>query len=132
MATKTTSKSAARKPAATKTAAKATTHARKPAPAAASKAKPALEKAESDRRPSTTAAPAAKHRAEPAAKPAAPKPVTPRRDVETVSLIDEKKPKKKTADGEHKKATILPPISRIRASLEGAGRRAEALQAGRA
>ncbi len=114
MATKTTSKSAARKPAATKTAAKAPVPARKPAPAASSKSKPAPKKHEADLRPTTAAAsPAAKHHAEPAAKP-----VTPRRDVETVSLIDEKKPKKKAAEGETKKAPFLPPISRIRASLE--------------
>jgi translation initiation factor IF-2 len=42
-----------------------------------------------------------------------------RRDVETVSLIDEKQPRKKSADGELKtKSAVLPPISRIRASLE--------------
>src|SRR4029077_14562637 len=41
------------------------------------------------------------------------------RAVESVSLIDEKKPHKKSDDGEiKKKAAILPPISRIRASLE--------------
>src|SRR5438270_1849668 len=39
--------------------------------------------------------------------------------VESVSLIDKKRPQKKTADGEiKKKTTVLPPISRIRASLE--------------
>src|SRR5205807_7195354 len=39
--------------------------------------------------------------------------------VESVSLIDKKHPQKKTADGEIKKKTsVLPPISRIRASLE--------------
>src|SRR5215510_5154838 len=38
---------------------------------------------------------------------------------ETVSLIDKKRPSKKTEDGEVKpKRTVLPPISRIRASLE--------------
>ena len=38
---------------------------------------------------------------------------------ETVSLIDRKRPAKKTQDGEAKtKRTVLPPISRIRASLE--------------
>ena len=50
-----------------------------------------------------------------AAKPAAP----PRVSVESVSLIDKKHPEKKIADGEtKKKTTVLPPISRIRASLE--------------
>src|SRR5881394_710708 len=39
--------------------------------------------------------------------------------VESVSLIDKKHPQKKIADGEiKKKTTVLPPISRIRASLE--------------
>ncbi|HEU0209395.1 MAG TPA: translation initiation factor IF-2 [Candidatus Udaeobacter sp.] len=39
---------------------------------------------------------------------------------ESVSLIDRKKPAKKSGDGEVKpKRTVLPPISRIRASLEG-------------
>ena len=38
---------------------------------------------------------------------------------ETVSLIDRKRPAKKSQDGETKtKRTVLPPISRIRASLE--------------
>src|SRR4029434_2412728 len=38
---------------------------------------------------------------------------------ETVSLIDRKRPAKKSQDGEVKtKRTVLPPISRIRASLE--------------
>src|SRR5204862_5978572 len=39
--------------------------------------------------------------------------------VESVSLIDKKHPQKRAADGEiKKKTTVLPPISRIRASLE--------------
>src|SRR5438270_3173269 len=39
--------------------------------------------------------------------------------VESVSLIDKKHPQKKTAEGEiKKKTTVLPPISRIRASFE--------------
>jgi translation initiation factor IF-2 len=39
--------------------------------------------------------------------------------METVSLIDDKKPKKKPSDGTVKKKTaILPPISKIKASLE--------------
>jgi translation initiation factor IF-2 len=117
MPTKTTSKSGARKPAA-KPAAKASS-ARKPA-ASASKAKPAApptaKKAEV-KHVSHSSHAAAKPRTEPAPK-VAPKPVAPRRDPsETVSLIDEKKPKKKAPDGE-KKTGFLPPISRIRASLE--------------
>jgi translation initiation factor IF-2 len=112
MPTKTTSKSAARKPAA-KTAAKASS-ARKPA-ASASKTKPAPKKA--DEKPAShSSATASKPSAEAAPK-VAHKPAAPRREVETVSLIDEKKPKKKAADGD-KKTGFLPPISRIRASLE--------------
>ena len=50
---------------------------------------------------------------------AAPKLAAPRAPVESVSLIDKKHPEKKIADGEtKKKTTVLPPISRIRASLE--------------
>src|SRR5215211_7638587 len=42
---------------------------------------------------------------------------------ETVSLIDQKRPAKKSKDGEVKtKRTVLPPISRIRASLEAASK----------
>jgi translation initiation factor IF-2 len=41
--------------------------------------------------------------------------------METLSLIDEKKPKQRLQDGEVKrKSTVLPPISRIRASMEAA------------
>ncbi len=118
MPTKTTSKSGARKPAA-KPAAKASS-ARKPA-ASASKAKPAApapaaKKAEV-KHVSHSSHAATKPRTEATPK-VAPKPPAPRRDPsETVSLIDEKKPKKKTPDGE-KKTGFLPPISRIRASLE--------------
>ena len=43
----------------------------------------------------------------------------PPRRRETVSLIDRKRPAKKSQDGEIKtKRTVLPPISRIRASLD--------------
>lgn len=117
MPTKTTSKTAARKPAAHKTAKTPAAH--KPA---AAKAKAPAKKAAPEQRPAakTPAPPAKAHTPTAPAKPA-PKPTAPaaRRDVETVSLIDEKKPRKKSQDGEAKKKTaILPPISRIRASLE--------------
>jgi translation initiation factor IF-2 len=60
-----------------------------------------------------TAAPVPAAKAQP--KPAA----THRTPVESVSLIDKKHPRKSAADGEiKKKTTVLPPISRIRASLE--------------
>src|SRR4029453_33605 len=46
---------------------------------------------------------------------------------ETVSLIDRKRPAKKSQDGEVKtKRTVLPPISRIRASLEATSKPAPA------
>jgi translation initiation factor IF-2 len=118
MPTKTTSKSAARKPSAAKTAAKPAAG-RKPA-AAASKSKAAVKKAEPAKQPGPSASATTKAHAGTAAAKPVDKPATPaaRREVETLSLIDEKKAKKKPADGEKKKPGILPPISRIRASLE--------------
>jgi translation initiation factor IF-2 len=67
--------------------------------------------------------PAAHPPAKPQSHPAAPpKPATKpvhRPPTESVSLIDKKHPEKKAVDGESKKKmTVLPPISRIRASLE--------------
>ena len=95
MATK--SKPAAKKPAA-----------RRPAPH-----KPAAHKPAAHPPAKTSSQPVAP--AKPAPKPAAPhRPAT-----ETVSLIDKRHSEKKSADGEpKKKTTVLPPISRIRASLE--------------
>ena len=113
MPTKTTSK---KKPAARKT-----TAAHKPA---AAKAKVAPKKKEPEHKPAAKPhPPAAKSHAEhpPAPKAAAKPAPAPRREVESVSLIDEKKPKQKSQDGEvKKKSTVLPPISRIRASMEAA------------
>src|SRR5437879_880491 len=106
MATKTSSKTATRKPAARGTAA-----ARKPA--AAAKAKLPKEKLKED------VGPAAKPPTGPSSKsePGTARPLT--REAESVSLIDRKKPSKKAEDGEVRpKRTVLPPISRIRASLE--------------
>jgi translation initiation factor IF-2 len=106
MATKTSSKTATRKPAARGTAA-----ARKPA--AAVRAKFPKQKLKED------VAPATKPRTAPPSEPApeAARPST--REAESVSLIDRKKPSKKAEGGEVKpKRTVLPPISRIRASLE--------------
>jgi translation initiation factor IF-2 len=106
MATKTSSKTATRKPAARGTAA-----ARKPA--AAAKAKPQKQKIKED------VAPAAKPGTPPLSNsaPETARPAT--REAESVSLIDQKKPSKKAEDGEVKpKRAVLPPISRIRASLE--------------
>jgi translation initiation factor IF-2 len=106
MATKTSSKTATGKPAARETAA-----ARKPA--AAAKTKLPKQKIKED------VAPPAKPRTAPLSKsaPETARPST--REAESVSLIDRKKPTKKTEDDEVKpKRAVLPPISRIRASLE--------------
>ena len=107
MATKTKAKTAAKKSAAHKPVA---TH--KSAPAKAQVPKKKVEA----HAPPPAKAPV--HRAaeeKPHAKPGA----AHRPPVESVSLIDKKHPQKKTADGEIKKKTsVLPPISRIRASLE--------------
>ena len=106
MATKTSSKTATRKPAARGTAAASK-------PAARAKAKLPKQKIKED------VAPAAKPRA-PSPSKSAPDTARPSsRDAESVSLIDRKRPSKKTEDGDVKpKRTVLPPISRIRASLE--------------
>jgi translation initiation factor IF-2 len=116
MATKTKSKIATKKPAP-----------RKPVKAADSQKSPAKPKIEKKAKVEAPAKPSLPPQATQLAKktPARPeseiqsqaKPVH-RRDVETVSLIDEKQPRKKSADGElQKKSAVLPPISRIRASL---------------
>src|ERR1041385_5892750 len=68
--------------------------------------------------PAKATAPPAKPKTETPAKPVEPpkpKAVGPR-NVESVSLIDEKKPKPKRveADGAVKRAAVLPPISRLR------------------
>src|SRR5438445_11794688 len=112
MATK--SKTAAKKPAAHKPL---PTH-HKPAPA---KGKISKDKVKAHPKPAHAQAPAhAKAPAHRAEEKSHPRPTTVHRpSVESVSLIDKKHPQKKTADGEiKKKTTVLPPISRIRASLE--------------
>ncbi len=107
MATKTSSKTAARKPAARGTAA-----AQKPA--AVAKTKLPKQKIKDDvaatpAEPSTSPPP--KSTQEPS------RPLS--REAESVSLIDRKKTRKKAEDSEAKpKRDVLPPISRIRASLE--------------
>src|SRR6266446_8041884 len=112
MATKTKAKTAAKKSADHKPVA---TH--KSAPA---KAQVPKKKVEVHPKPAHAPPPAKApvHRAaeeKPHAKPGD----AHRPPVESVSLIDKKHPQKKTADGEiKKKTTVLPPISRIRASLE--------------
>ena len=75
--------------------------------------KPAAVEAPAKPRASTHAGPSAKPEAKPVEEPKA-KPTGPR--AETVSLIDEKKPKQKRPEGEGavKRAAVLPPISRLR------------------
>ncbi|MGC2353855.1 MAG: translation initiation factor IF-2 [Candidatus Udaeobacter sp.] len=117
MATKTSSKTATRKGAADADARKTT--ARKPAAAPKTK----LLKRELKR----DVAPEHAHAAAPAKSPTLPPKSEPRttpppsHEAETVSLIDRKRTRKKAEDGELKtKRDVLPPISRIRASLETA------------
>src|SRR5216110_1381326 len=106
MATKTSSKTATRKQAARGTAA-----ARKPA--AAAKTKLPKQKLKED------VAPGAKPRTPLPSKSAPETARPPGHEAESVSLIDRKKPSKKAEDDEPKpKRDVLPPISRIRASLE--------------
>jgi hypothetical protein len=117
MATRTSSKTATRKPAARKTAA-----AQKSVVAAKSKvsAKKLQTKAGSAH---VETAPPARPRDQqpPTLKVASQTAPAPRHEVERVSLIDKKKTRKKAEDGEVGiKRDVLPPISRIRASLERA------------
>ena len=113
MATKTSSKTAARKLAA-----------RRPVAAhksVAPKAKVSKRKLEADTEShARPAAPTQTRAQQPAIVKSAPQTApTPRHEAESVSLIDKKKARKKTEEGEGKpKRQVLPPISRIRASLE--------------
>jgi translation initiation factor IF-2 len=123
MATKTRSKTAARKPAARKAAA-----AHKPAVAPTTnvpkkKLKPDVAPAQTD-----AAVPAKPRAAEPSsAKVARQTAPVSRHEAESISLIEKKKPRKKAEDGVVKtKRGVLPPISRIRASLETPGAPAKA------
>ena len=127
MPTKTTSKTAARKPATARKPVKAAPvkaahepkhkeakSSRIEAPAKPSRTSPtaAATRTRSHREPATTRA---EHR--PKAVPAPPP--TPKPVLETVSLIEEKKPRPKRADGDAAtKRSFLPPISRIRATQE--------------
>src|SRR5438128_1700430 len=115
MATKTSSKTATRKRAADADARKTT--ARKPA--AAPKTKLLKKELKRDIGPdhAHAVAPAKSRTLPPKAEPRTTPP--PGREAESVSLIDRKKTRKKAEDGELKtKRNVLPPISRIRASLE--------------
>jgi len=109
MATKTSSKTAMRKPTATAASRKPTA----PQGPADLARKPKLAK----KGPAASAELTAKRLKGPSEK--ADVSGQPIPHPETVSLIDRKRPAKKTQDGEVKpKRTVLPPISRIRASLE--------------
>ena len=118
MPAKTTKKTVARKPAAPKAAKAHAVH-----KLSAPRAKAAKKSTEHKAARAHAPAPAKKTEAAhpPIAKPAAKSSsLPPQREVERVSLIDEKKTAKKSEkDGELRKKTgVLPPISRIRASLE--------------
>ena len=111
MATKTSSKTATRKPAAS-AAGRKTTAPQKPADVAPKAKVPKKGPAA----PAEPTASAKQLKSQPE-KPDVSRHATPH--PETVSLIDRKRPAKKSQDGEVKtKRTVLPPISRIRASLE--------------
>src|SRR5438874_6790742 len=114
MATKTSSKTAARKPPARKTAI-----AHKPATPKAKVSKKKLE-AGTESAHTHAAARAQTHAQQPALPKTTPQPAPAlRHEIESVSLIDKKKARKKAEEGEVKpKRQVLPPISRIRASLE--------------
>jgi translation initiation factor IF-2 len=111
MATKTSSKTAMRKPAASAAGRKPTAP-QEPADVA-QKAKLPKKGPAASAEPTATA----KQLKKLPEKPDVPGHATPH--PESVSLIDRKRPAKKSQDGEVKpKRTVLPPISRIRASVE--------------
>ncbi len=122
MATKTTGKTTARKSAPARKSSAAVSH-----KAAAPKRKQTKAPAKSTAAPPKSpraATPAVKtlpkiERPKPAAVETPPPKPAPKSRAETVSLIDEAKPRaKRTAEEEKVKRTVLPPISRIRATQE--------------
>ena len=113
MATKTTSKSATRKPAAHKPA-KSASVARKPA---VSKPKPAPKKAEPEKKPVKAHAHAPAKVAHPETPKSAPKPA-PVKMAPSVSLIDKAEQKDRKEGEARTKTTVLPPISKILPKLE--------------
>jgi len=113
MATKTSSKTATRRPA-TPAGQRKTTAA--PKPAIESKSKVQKKKLAGE---TASASTAAKSPTPPTQKGEPRRTSAPAQEHESVSLIDKKKPRKKTEDGKPKlNRDILPPISRIRASLD--------------
>ena len=117
MATKTGSKTAARKP-----APKAFEAARKPAAAEKQVAEPKLKSPKKKETDQTAAAAAPAKAGTVSPQKTEPQPASATaHEHESISLIDRKKPRKKAEGGEPKaRRDILPPISRIRASLETA------------
>ena len=127
MPTKTTTKTAARKPATARKPVKVAVEPKRkeaksvkveaPAKSAAPVAAPTKPRSDTEAARKSHAAVAKAHAESPAKgaeAPTVPKPV-----METVSLIDEKKPRPKRAEGEAPKTrSFLPPISRIRATPE--------------
>ncbi len=115
MATKTSSKTATRKPAADAAARKTTAR----QPVTAPKTKVLKKESKRDVGPEHAGA-AAQAKSRTLAPKTEPRPTpAPRHEHESVSLIDRNKTRKKTEDGGVKpKRNVLPPISRIRASLE--------------
>jgi translation initiation factor IF-2 len=114
MATKTSSKTTTRKPA--PDAAERKTAARQPI--AAPKTKVLKKESKRDAAPEHphVAAPAKPRTVAPKAEPRTTPALS--HEHESVSLIDRKRPRKKTEGEAKPKRTVLPPISRIRASLE--------------
>src|SRR5262249_25448962 len=112
MATKTSSKTATRRPA-TPAGSRKTTAA--PKPAVESKSRVQKKKLAEE----TASASAGARSPTPPQKTEARRTPAPAHEHESVSLIDKKKPRKKAEDGKPKtNRDILPPISRIRASLD--------------
>jgi translation initiation factor IF-2 len=110
MATRTTSKTAGKKTAARKSAT---------AKPAAAKSKVVRKKSETEAAAATPPSSAAPRKAGAPEESAAANRPPAKRVTESVSLIDKQPAAKRPADGEIKtKATVLPPISRIRASME--------------
>src|ERR1051325_5498701 len=112
MATKTSSKSATRKPASKSFGAGGKTTAPQKPPDVISKGKAPRKPAET---PAQTATPAGQRPTPPEKADAAAHPSS---HPESVSLIDRKRPAKKSQGEVKTKRAVLPPISRIRASLE--------------
>src|SRR5437867_5363650 len=117
MATKTGSKTASRKPAA-HAAARKTTAADKPV--AAGKSRVPKKESKRDVAPASAHATSAGKSRVISPKQSEPRSAPPPgHEVESVSLIDRKRPRRKIEEGEPKtRRDVLPPISRIRASLE--------------